>query len=132
MQAYCDFYKVQVSDADLLTMSRALIADPATQGIQLVARDGLGTAVGFTTVFWTWQTVVGGRCAVLNDLFVDPSQRGNGLARRLISEVEVLARDHGARLVWWQTEKTNTTAQKAYDRYGAERDDNYYDYSLTL
>jgi hypothetical protein len=50
MRDYCDFYEVSPSDADLLAMSRALIADPEHQGLQLIARDGAGAAVGFTTI----------------------------------------------------------------------------------
>jgi hypothetical protein len=39
MRAYCDFYAVGPSDEDLLALSRALIADPEREGLQLVARD---------------------------------------------------------------------------------------------
>ena len=35
MRGYCDFYEVAPSDEDLLIMSRALIADPAREGMQL-------------------------------------------------------------------------------------------------
>ena len=37
-------------------MSRALIADPAREGMQLVARDEAARAIGFATIFWTWST----------------------------------------------------------------------------
>ena len=39
MRAYCDFYEVTPSDAALLAMSRALIADPQREGTQLIARN---------------------------------------------------------------------------------------------
>src|ERR1019366_8634641 len=42
MRDYCDFYEVSPSDADLLAMSRALIADPEHEGLQLIARAGAG------------------------------------------------------------------------------------------
>ena len=56
MRGYCDFYGVEPSDEDLLSLSRALIADPEREGLQLIARDADGAAVGFATVYWTWQT----------------------------------------------------------------------------
>ena len=37
MRAYCDFYEVAPSEEALLAMSRALIADPECEGVQLLA-----------------------------------------------------------------------------------------------
>ena len=70
LRGYSDFYEVAPSDADLLAMSRALIADPEREGIQLVARDASGNAIGFATVLWTWSTLSASRIGVMNDLFV--------------------------------------------------------------
>ncbi|HEX5909832.1 MAG TPA: hypothetical protein VFY44_05015, partial [Thermoleophilaceae bacterium] len=44
MRAYCDFYDVAPSDEDLLALSRALIADPGREGVQLIARGDDGAA----------------------------------------------------------------------------------------
>ena len=49
MRAYCEFYEVAPSDDDLLAMARVLIADPEREGLQLLARDGEGRALGFAT-----------------------------------------------------------------------------------
>ena len=58
MRGYCDFYEVAPADDDLLALSRALIADPGREGLQLLARDrrAAGAAIGFATVYWTWET----------------------------------------------------------------------------
>ena len=61
MRGYCDFYEVGPSDDDLLAMSRALIGDPEREGVQLIARDPDGRAVGFATIFWTWTTLSASR-----------------------------------------------------------------------
>ena len=71
-----DFYGVAPTDEDLLTLSRALIADPAREGIQLLARTHDGVAVGFATVFWLWSTLSARRVGLMNDLFVAPEARG--------------------------------------------------------
>lgn len=131
MRAYCDFYEVEPVDADLLGMSRALIADPDREGVQLIARDGNGTAVGFATVFWTWQTLDAARLAVMNDLYVDPRSRGTGLAAQLIEGCAARAREHGASSLGWQTALDNERAQKLYDRVGARRSQ-WLDYELEL
>src|SRR5258708_14365237 len=52
MREYCDFYEVNPSDQRLLALARTLIADPRREGVQLIARDPAGGAVGFPTLSW--------------------------------------------------------------------------------
>jgi GNAT superfamily N-acetyltransferase len=131
MRGYCDFYEVDPSDEALLALSRTLIADP-DQGIQLIARDGGGNAVGFATVFWTWSTLSASRLGVMNDLFVAEGARGGGLAEALIAECAARCRERGATELAWQTAHTNERAQAVYDRVGAKRDERWLDYSLSV
>ena len=132
MRGYCDFYEVEPSDEALLAMSRRLIADPELEGTQVIAREDDGTAVGFATIFWTWQTLSASRLGVMNDLFVAESARGGGHADALIAECAARCRERGATDLAWQTARTNERAQAVYDRVGATRDDRWLDYSLTL
>jgi len=132
MRGYCEFYEVAPSDEELLAMSRKLIANPELEGVQLIARGGDGTAVGFATVFWTWQTLSASRLGVMNDLFVAEGARGGGHADALIAECAERCRAHGATDLAWQTARTNERAQAVYDRVGATRDDRWLDYSLTV
>jgi GNAT superfamily N-acetyltransferase len=132
MRGYCDFYEVDPSDDALLAMSRELIADPDREGVQLIARDDSGGAVGFATIFWTWTTLSASRLAVMNDLFVSTDARGGGVADALIAACAERAREHGATSVDWQTARDNHRAQKVYDRVGARRDDRWLDYSLDV
>jgi hypothetical protein len=72
MRAYCDFYRVAPSEEALLGISRALIGDPECEGLQLIARDSDGDAVGFATIFWSWSTTAAGRIGIMHDLYVSP------------------------------------------------------------
>jgi GNAT superfamily N-acetyltransferase len=130
MRGYCDFYEVNPSDDALLAMSRTLIADPEMEGVQLVARDDSGRAVGFATIFWTWSTLSASRIAVMNDLFVAADARGGGHADALIEECVGRSRQRGATELAWQTAYTNLRAQAVYERVGATRDERWLDYSL--
>ena len=132
MRGYCDFYEVAPSDEALVAMSRRLIADPALEGVQLIARDDAGAAVGFATVFWTWQTLRASRLGVMNDLFVAEGARGGGHADALIAACAERCHAQGATDLAWQTARTNLRAQAVYDRVGATRDDRWLDYSLTV
>ena len=130
MRAYCDFYEVSPPDEDLLGLSRALIADPEREGVQLLARHGDG-AVGFATIYWSWATTIAARIGVMNDLFVAPAARGTGTAEALIEACAEECRRHGAAELIWQTALDNQRAQKVYDRIGAKRSQ-WLDYSLSV
>jgi len=131
MRGYCDFYEVSPSDEALLALSRALIADPEREGLQLIARSPDGRAVAFATVYWTWQTLAASRLGVMNDLFVAAEARGSGLAERLIAACRERCAEHGAGELAWQTAKDNHRAQAVYDRIGGRRSE-WLDYSLPV
>jgi GNAT superfamily N-acetyltransferase len=119
LRAYCDFYRVDPSDARLRALVTALIEDPS-DGLQLIARDGDGTPLGFATIYWTWQTLYAARVGVLNDLFVTPASRGSGTGRALIERCRECCRERGAEKLVWETAPDNATAQRLYDGIGAE------------
>jgi GNAT superfamily N-acetyltransferase len=131
MRGYCDFYDVKPSDEALLAMSRALIADPGREGMQLLARDARGTAIGFATIFWTWSTTSAARIGVMNDIFVAQGARGAGVADELVAACLERCRRHGAARLTWQTALDNDRAQAVYDRLGARRSQ-WLDYHLPV
>jgi GNAT superfamily N-acetyltransferase len=122
LRAYCDFYETDPSDPALLALSRRLLADPGREGVQLIARDGGSLAVGFATVFWTWDTTVADRVGIMNDLFLSPGARGHGLAEALIEACREQCARRGAARLDWVTGPGNTRAQAVYDRIGAVRE----------
>jgi GNAT superfamily N-acetyltransferase len=129
MRAYCDFYAVAPDDEALLALSRALIADPEREGVQLIALGPDGEAVGFATIFWTWSTTRGARIGVMNDLFVAEAARGSGAAEALIHACVDECRARGAGRLTWQTALDNHRAQAVYDRVGGVRE-RWLDYWL--
>jgi GNAT superfamily N-acetyltransferase len=129
MRAYCDFYDVNPGDNNLLAMSRALIADPHREGVQLIARDEANTAIGFATIFWSWSTLSASRIGVMNDLFVAPGARGGGIGRALIDACRERCRQRGASALAWQTARDNAPARALYEQIGARRSE-WLDYSL--
>ena len=131
VRAYCDFYEVAPTDEALLALSRALIADPGREGVQLIARNDEREALGFATVFWSWDTLIAARTGIMHDLFVRPSDRGTGVADLLIEAcVEECCR-HGAAKLGWQTAHDNKRAQAVYERVGATREE-WVDYWLPV
>ncbi len=131
VRAYCDFYEVDPADDALLDVSRALIGDPDREGVQLIARGDNRDAIGFATVYWSWNTLIATRVGIMHDLFVVPSARGTGAADLLISACVDECRKHGATTLGWQTARDNTRAQRVYERVGATREE-WVDYWLNV
>jgi GNAT superfamily N-acetyltransferase len=131
VRAYCDFYEVAPTDDALLAVSRALIADPEGEGVQLIARNERTEPVGFATVYWSWDTLLATRTGIMHDLFVLPTARGTGVADLLIEACIDECRRHGAAKLGWQTARDNTRARAVYERVGATRDD-WVDYWLAV
>jgi GNAT superfamily N-acetyltransferase len=131
VRAYCDFYDVAPTDEELLAVSRALIADPDREGIQLIARGDGGETVGFATVYWSWDTLIAARVGIMHDLFVIPPARGTGIADLLIEACVEECRRHGAAKLGWQTAPDNRRARRVYERVGATRDE-WVDYWLSV
>jgi GNAT superfamily N-acetyltransferase len=130
MRGYSDFYEVDPSDADLLALSRALIADPEREGLQLIARDSdSGQALGFATVYWLWSTSRAARIGLMNDLFTAEAARRRGVGEALIQACLHAVEEHGAVLLQWQTARDNHTAQALYERVGGIREE-WYDFYL--
>jgi len=130
MRSYCDFYEVTPSDEALEELMTSLISNK-DEGVQLIARNEMGEAVGFATVYWTWQTLSAQRTGVMNDLFVAPDHRGSGWADALIEACAQECRTKGVTSLVWQTALDNARAQAVYDRLGAVSE-RWLDYSLDV
>lgn len=66
----------------------------------------------------------------LQDLFVDPAARGQGVAAALIEHLAGCARARGAARFFWLTHETNARARDLYDRVAKHHGFIRYDYPL--
>jgi ribosomal protein S18 acetylase RimI-like enzyme len=130
MRAYCDFYEFDPPDAGLRELMATLARDPK-EGAVFVARDPAGSAVGIATMDWRWSASRGARIGHLEDLFVNPDARGQGIADALIEACAERCREEGAPALDWLTRPDNKRARSLYDRVGAEGSD-WVEYELEL
>jgi GNAT superfamily N-acetyltransferase len=128
LQGYCRFNGVDRGDGELLAVCRALIADPACEGVQFLARDGGGRPVGFASLFWTWATWATGRIGILGDLYVVERARRQGIGEALIQACFDDCRALGARGLTWSTAADNTGARALYERVGATSREGWVEY----
>ena len=131
VRAYAEFYEANPSDDGLERMCRALIADPEVAGVLLAGCAEDGSVVGFAHMSWRWSSLRGAQVPYLEDLFVDPSARGSGLAEELIAACAERARGRGAPALAWLTAPDNRPAQAVYDRVGG-RSEAMLEYELEL
>ncbi len=120
MRAYCDFYEARPRQERLTALSRALLGD-ARCGVQLLARSRSdGKALGFATIYWTYSTLAADQIGVMNDLYVAPEARRQGVGRALIDSCRGRCREKGAGRLTWSTAPDNATARRLYDAVGAQ------------
>ena len=130
MAGYCEFYGAAPGADSLVALSRTLLEDPDSHGLQLIARRReRGEAVGFATLYWSWSTLRAGQIAVMNDLYVSPEARGMGVGAALIEACRVRCRERGMSRLEWRTAPDNVRAQRLYDSVGAQRSE-WIDYGL--
>ena len=127
MVAYCEFYGAAPGADSLLALSRTVLGDTERHGLQLLARRG--KALGFATLYWTWSTLRAARIAVMNDIYVVPEARGEGVGAALIEACRERCRERGMSRLEWRTAPSNVQAQRLYDRVGAQRSE-WIDYGL--
>jgi GNAT superfamily N-acetyltransferase len=85
--------------------------------------------VGFALYFETYSTFRGRRGVFLEDLFVEPAHRGQGIGAALLSAVAKLAQERGGWLQWLVLD-WNQPAIEFYKRLGAQRVEEWNSYRL--
>ena len=111
---YQRFYEATPDQARNRSHFAQFLADHS-QGIQFVALDDAGRAVGFATLYFPFGSVSARMNCLMNDLYTIPEARGLGIGRALILHCLAYAREHGFGSIYWQTAQSNTQAQRLYD-----------------
>jgi ribosomal protein S18 acetylase RimI-like enzyme len=114
VRAYIDFYRQPQPSQKRVDTLLTLLCERPDVGVQFVAEKD-GALVGFATVYLTYDTVAARRIAVMNDLFVAPDDRDQGLGRALLERCHAFARENDCAQLQWITAADNTRAQRLYD-----------------
>jgi ribosomal protein S18 acetylase RimI-like enzyme len=116
-------------------LARSFIADRLAQRDSAIylARSG-PAGIGFMQLYPLFSSTAArpGRLWLLNDLYVTPPARGQGVGRALMERARTHAVDSGATGIFLQTARDNLTAQRLYEALGYHRDDLFLVYELVL
>jgi GNAT superfamily N-acetyltransferase len=89
-----------------------------------------GGAIGFAVFFHNYSTFRGRAGLYLEDLFVEPAQRGHGYGKALLLHVARLAVERGCERMEWSVLDWNAPAIEFYHRLGARPFDEWTIYRL--
>ncbi len=110
-RGYSAFYKVPAPDLDQLW--RRLTAGGE---LECFVAELDGEVVGLAHLRAFARPLEGDTAGFLDDLFVDPTQRGSGAGAALLEHLRSLADERGWGVVTWITGADNHVARKLYDR----------------
>lgn len=111
---YIAFYRASVPD-DVIELTWSRLMDGVSGLVGLAAVNERDRLLGIALLVFhrsTWSAT--GYC-YLEDLFVAPQARGQGVGRALLEAVYAEADARGATRTYWVTEEDNATARRLYD-----------------
>lgn len=130
--------EVQATEADLLrdgwgldAEGRAAVASCTPRFYALIAETSAvenrhRQAVGFALYFTTYSTWVGHHGLRLEDLYVTPAYRGQGIGTALLARLARIAVDEGCSRLEWDVLTWNEPAIAVYRRLGATIKDDWH------
>jgi GNAT superfamily N-acetyltransferase len=118
--------RTQLEEHDVVLTEQAL--QHATQGLIedhalgriLTARLG-GELVGVAVISFLWTLEHGGPAAWLDEVYVEPSRRGDGIGRKLVEAAMQVARDSGCIALDLEVDAGHEAAERLYERMGFRR-----------
>jgi len=123
-----DGYRVFYEQSSNLEAAKAFLEERFREkdSIIFVAEQN-GALVGFTQLYPTFSSVSMERFYILNDLFVLPVCRGQGIGAFLLRHAQAFTKSHGYKGLALET-ATDNPAQALYERLGWEKSDGFYHY----
>jgi len=118
--AYQQFYEA-TPDEERNRRHFGRFLEDHTQGILFLARGPDGAPWGMATLYFTNSSVRACVQCLMNDLYVVPQSRGQGVGRALIEHCREYARQRGYDAIVWTTAMSNATAQRLYDSLPSTR-----------
>ena len=123
-QHYIDHYRQFAACSQSLEEARSFLAERLVLGDSRIylARNNASQAIGFAQVFTGFSSMQLCRSWILNDLFVSPAARSNGIGQALLSHIGREAKATGVAIMTMETAPENTPAQRLYQKMGYERE----------
>ena len=114
--------------ASVVDIERSLFSEGATAHGLICLRDGL--PIGFAVFFFSYSTWLGSNCLYLEDLYINPEQRGGGAGKKLLRHLAKIAFDNGCGRFEWSVLDWNEPAIAFYKPIGAQPQEEWVRYRM--
>ena len=114
---YLKFYDSEVT-IDIREMTFTRLIDPNQKVQNCLVAERNGNLIGLVHFIYHAHNWKIEDVCYLQDLFVDPKARGQGVGGALIEKVYAMADLNGTPSVYWMTQDFNVNARVLYDRIG--------------
>ncbi|MCZ8517113.1 GNAT family N-acetyltransferase [Paenibacillus filicis] len=128
---YRVFYKASSDLPQAISFLRSQL-DKGTSVIYFAYGASRREPIGFTQLYPSFSSVSMRPIWILNDLFVSPDARGQGVAQQLMEAARLHAAETGAIRLELSTACDNAAAQRLYESLSYVRDEQFYHYSLQV
>jgi ribosomal protein S18 acetylase RimI-like enzyme len=119
LRIYCDEANTPLSDQHLLAGLVPLLKENQ-HGVVLVAEEE--KIIGYSILTWGWGIESGGMEALVDEMLIHPSRRGEGIGEMLLQATLERAKQAGVKVVFLETEKDNPRSRKLYSKVGFEEE----------
>ena len=131
--AYRQFYGQQSDySAAHRFITERLKASESVIFLATLEGEGDARAVGFVQLYPTFSSVSMKRVWILNDLYVSPEARKQGVGAALMESARQLAVSTVAKELILETAIDNHSAQRLYEKLGYKRDTDFHRYALEV
>ena len=111
-----DEHEIELASSELRDALKTLLENDSLGICLLAERDG--QPVGFADIVFTWTLEYGGKTAWLEELYVLPELRNDGIGGQLVDAVIVEAKTYGCRAIDLEVEFEHERAEHLYQRKG--------------
>jgi ribosomal protein S18 acetylase RimI-like enzyme len=128
-------YRMFYQQADDLPAAQAFLKERIENResvVYIALTENSKQAAGFVHLYPSFSSVSVKRLWILNDLFVAPAFRKQGVAKLLMNQAKELAIQTASKGLSLSTAVDNHAAQQLYESLGYERDNEFYQYFLPV
>ncbi|AFY97011.1 GNAT family N-acetyltransferase [Chamaesiphon minutus] len=130
VRAFHEFEDLHITEEQRKSSLTTLLANVELGGIWLIYYNR--RPVGYIALCLGYSIEFGGKDAFIDEFYIRPEFRGEGLGRQTLEFIKIAAKDLDIRAIHLEVARTNTNAHKLYSRSNFEVREKYVLMSVNL
>lgn len=116
IEAYHEFESIASTEAQRSEAVEPLLRDAALGSIWLIEKSG--APVGYIALCYGYSIEFGGRDAFIDEFYILPGERGQGIGTEVVDAVKAEAAAEGVLALHLEVDRNNDGARRLYERMG--------------